>query len=1330
MSTAATIAAPPSPYKGLSPFDDSPLDALLFFGRSRETEIVAANVLASRLTVLYGPSGVGKSSLLRAGVVRSLRTAPEPAPAVVVYGSWAGDALAGLEDAARAAVADAIGREPADAPGGPADRLAAWTAELGAELCLLLDQLEELFLYHRPETGAGGFVDLLPELVTRPGLQVNVLLGIRDDALAQLDVFKQRLPGLFANSLRLDHLDEEAARGAIIGPLERYNELVGAGARIDIEPALVAAVLAEVETGRIEKGLGGRGGAETAAPQAGRIETPYLQLVMQRIWEVERERGSSVLRLETLRGLGGAERIVESHLERALAALTPAQQDAAAGVFGHLVTPSGTKVAHGVTDLASYAAVAATDLEPVLRSLSHERILRPLGENGHAAGDRYEIFHDVLAGAVLAWRTRHDADAALARERETSRRRHRLLLAVIAASLVALAAMTALTVYAFSQRSEANEQAALATAAADEAANQQAQADRLRREAQQAARDAEEQRAVAEEAEKEARAAAATSAQARAQATVDARRAKAAEADAKEQANLAEQSEGDAIASEQRARRAQTRAEESEQNARRAAEAEVRQKTRAEVERNRAVRQEKRATARARAQEAFALLTVDPQQSLKLALNAADLIEDDVLTEDSLRRALVASRVRLVLTANARIRAAHFSPDSRRLVAASDDGAARLYRISGDRRRLVRALRHDASVFDASFDPTGNHVVTAGHDRRAAIWSGQTGALEAWLPHKGIVWNASFSMDGQLVVTASEDGTVQIWRRDGSRVRTLDVDGAALSARFSPDATMVAAVVRAREGRRTARVFDIGSGNTVFAPDQRGIQAVAFSPDSQVLATASSDRTTKLWNVRSREPLQTLDQPEGWIVDAEFSPNGRLIATASQGGTVGLWNVASGVRVHLLCCPDNFVQSVSFNPDGRFVVAASRDRTARVFEVSTGRQTMLLAGHEDSVLAAEFSPNGRRVVTASSDGTARVWDPGTVDQLEFLGRHTRAARTSTFSPDGASVLSAGDDGFARLWPGAGGRELRSFRHGRQVVSSAFSPDGTLVATASPADGTARVFLASNGRELVPIQGSRPERVLFSPDSRLLLVTEAAGPARLWNPRTGRPVAPLANTRRITAAAFSRDGSLLVAGQADGKVGVFDARTGALRRPIEGHEGDVVAVSFSPDRRWVLTAGEDASARVWNARTGRLAHVLKGHEGPLTDADYNHTGTLVLTASVDNDARVWDARTGELVHTLRAHFGTVTSASFSRDDRWIVTAGPTTAGLWLARTGQLLSFLRGPASTVTSAAFAPRGHRVVASSVDGTVRVFRCDVCGGLDQLRALARVRLARASGR
>jgi len=227
---------------------------------------------------------------------------------------------------------------------------------------------------------------------------------------------------------------------------------------VTIEPELVEAVLGEVAAGRIDPGLTGRGTVGEAAEDRTRVETPYLQLVMQKLWEVERERHSHVLRLSTLAELGGAQRIVEDHLEHAMDALTPSQRDVAAGMFDHLVTPSGAKIAHGIADLASFARVEESEVEPVLSSLSRERILRPTGENGHA-GDRYEIYHDVLAGAVLAWRAKHEAEATLVRERAEARRRQRRLAIIAGVSLAAFALMAALAVYAriTSQRARAGE---------------------------------------------------------------------------------------------------------------------------------------------------------------------------------------------------------------------------------------------------------------------------------------------------------------------------------------------------------------------------------------------------------------------------------------------------------------------------------------------------------------------------------------------------------------------------------------------------------------------------------------------------------------------------------------------------------------------------------------------------------------------------------------------------------------------------------------------------------------------------------------------------------
>ncbi len=300
--------------------------------------------------------------------------------------------------------------------------------------------------------------------------------------------------------LRLDHLDADAARAAILEPLDAFAALGGPG--VVAEPALVAAIVDQVASGRIESRLAGRGIVESGS-RRGRIEAAYLQLVLERLWEVERQRGSDVLRAATLAELGGAGRIVQEHLQRALAGLDEPERELASRLFNHLVTPSGTKIAHGLDDLGRYAGDDRRRIEPVLRALSGERVVRPLpAKNG--GGTRYEIYHDVLAAAVLDWRNRHEAERQLAEEREAARKRHRRLAAIAALSIAALAAMVVLTLYAFSQRSEAERQAQLASE--QQQAAEQAASDALeaKADAEASARDAEAQRAAARRAERRA----------------------------------------------------------------------------------------------------------------------------------------------------------------------------------------------------------------------------------------------------------------------------------------------------------------------------------------------------------------------------------------------------------------------------------------------------------------------------------------------------------------------------------------------------------------------------------------------------------------------------------------------------------------------------------------------------------------------------------------------------------------------------------------------------------------------------------------------------------
>jgi hypothetical protein len=412
---------PDRPYKGLMPYSEE--DAPFFFGREEDREIITANLLASRLTLLYGASGVGKTSVLRAGVAHQLRQLAQqnlaergtPEFAVVVFSSWRDDPLAGLADRVQDSVAQALsGRafEPVPPSRSLTQTLQAWTEQVGGDLLIILDQFEQYFLYHPQEDGEGTFALEFPHAVNSSDLRVSFLVSIRADSLAKLDHFKERIPSLFNNYLRIEHLDREAGRAAIEKPIERYTETVGQ--QFSVELALVEAVLDQVRTGQVVLGEAGRGvvRADISTTPDARIEAPYLQLVMTRLWDEEMRADSQVLRRETLDRLGGAKRIVRTHLDEVMNMLAPGEQKAAARAFHYLVTPSGTKIAHTVPDLTEYAKLPQKQLSPVLDRLSQPaiRILRPVvPPPDQPTAQRYEIFHDVLAPAVLDWRSRYIA---------------------------------------------------------------------------------------------------------------------------------------------------------------------------------------------------------------------------------------------------------------------------------------------------------------------------------------------------------------------------------------------------------------------------------------------------------------------------------------------------------------------------------------------------------------------------------------------------------------------------------------------------------------------------------------------------------------------------------------------------------------------------------------------------------------------------------------------------------------------------------------------------------------------------------------------------------
>jgi WD40 repeat protein len=196
---------------------------------------------------------------------------------------------------------------------------------------------------------------------------------------------------------------------------------------------------------------------------------------------------------------------------------------------------------------------------------------------------------------------------------------------------------------------------------------------------------------------------------------------------------------------------------------------------------------------------------------------------------------------------------------------------------------------------------------------------------------------------------------------------------------------------------------------------KRRVNAVAFSPDGQLLASASSDRTIVLWSPATGEFVQHLEGHSDHVNAVVFSADGQLLASASDDKTVRLWNPVTGEQLQRLKGHTRWVNSVVFSADGQLLASASHDKTVRLWNPATAEQVQRLEGHNSCVNAVAFSTDGQLLASASNDKTVRLWNPATGKQVQQLEGHHWEVNAVAFSTDGQLLASASFDHTVKLW---------------------------------------------------------------------------------------------------------------------------------------------------------------------------------------------------------------------------------------------------------------------------------------------------------------------------